>query len=142
VIDSTPIGSDGGEPVWITRNLLDAIHTSLIEQYGGSHGVNDERLIESALARPMNTWGYVGESTLITLAASLAFGLTKNHGFRDGNKRTAFAATAVFLRLNGFRLVAPEAEAVSAMVYLATDVWNEDRFGQWIADHVERVAPV
>ena len=126
------------EPVWLSRNLLDAIHTDLIEQYGGSHGINDERLIESALARPKNTWGYVRESTLAALAASLAFGLTKNHGYRDGNKRTAFAATAVFLRLNGYRLIVPETEAVSAMVYLATDVWDEERFGRWIGDHVER----
>jgi len=109
----------------------------LIEQYGGSQGINDERLIESALARPKNTLGYVPESTIVVLAASLAFGLTKNHGYRDGNKRTAFAATAVFLRLNGFRLTAPEAEAVSAMVYLATDVWSEERFGDWLNEHLE-----
>jgi death-on-curing protein len=129
------------EPVWLSRNLLDAIHTDLIEQYGGSHGINDERLIESALARPKNTWGYIPESTLVSLAVSLAFGLTKNHGYRDGNKRTAFAATAVFLRLNGYQLMAPEAEAVSAMVYLATDVWDEDRFETWISDHIELAKP-
>lgn len=122
-------------PIWISRNLLDAIHTDLIEQYGGSHGLNDDGLIESALVRPQNTWGYAPESTLVTLAASLAFGMTKNRGYRDGNKRTAFVATAVFLRLSGLRLIVPEAEAVSSMVYLATDIWSEERFGQWLDDH-------
>src|SRR5262249_12615669 len=125
------------EPRWLTRNLLDAIHTDLIEQYGGLHGINDERLIESALARLNNTWGDVSESTVVTLAASLAFWLIKNHGYRGGNKRTAFAATAVFLRLNGLRLIAPEAEAISAMVYLATDAWNEERFGEWLETHLD-----
>lgn len=129
------------EPVWVTRNLLDAIHTDLIEQYGGSRGVNDEKLIDSALARPKNTWGYRPESTTAELAASLAFGLTKNHGFRDGNKRTAFVAAAVFLRLNGYRLVAPEADAVSAMVYLATDAWDEKRFAGWVGEHIQVVQP-
>ena len=76
------------------------------------------------------------------LAASLAFDSTKNHGYRDGNKHTALVAVAVFLRLNGFRLVAPEAEAVSAMVYLATDAWDEGRFGEWIGSRVELVTKV
>jgi death on curing protein len=142
VTGSAPIIPPAEEPVWITRDLLDAIHSSLIEQYGGSYGVNDERLIESALARPINTWSYVPESTFVKLAASLAFGLTKNHGFRDGNKRTAFVATAVFLRLNRYRLIAPESEAVSAMVYLATDVWDEDRFAEWIMEHAESAEPI
>lgn len=118
--------------MWISRNLLDAIHTDLIAQYGGLQGVNDERLIESALARPKNAQDHRPESTIVTLAVSLAFGLAKNHGYRDGNKRTAFVATAVFLWLNGYRLVFPEAEVVSAMVCLATDTWSEARFAEWI----------
>ena len=121
----------------ISRNLVDAIHTDLIEQYGGLQGVNDERLIESALARPKNAWSYRSESTITMLAASLAVGLTKNRGYRDGNKRTAFVASAVFLWLNGYRLVASEEEAVSAMVYLATDTWSEARFAEWVGERVD-----
>src|SRR5665213_1636155 len=102
----------------------------------------DERLIELALARPKNTWSYIPKSTIAVLAASLAFDSTKNHGYRDGNKHTALVAVAVFLRLNGFRLVAPEAEAVSAMVYLVTDAWDEGRFGEWIGSRVELVTKV
>jgi death-on-curing protein len=70
------------------------------------------------------------------LAASLCFGLAKNHRFRDGNKRTAFTAAAVFLRLNGGRLVVPESEAVVAMAYLATDVWSEEGLASWIGEHL------
>lgn len=87
------------------------MHAELIERYGGSHGVNDAGLVESALMRPRNLRAYVPESDLAVLAASLCFGIAKNHGFRDGNKRTAFTAAAVFLGLNGMRLRVPEPEA-------------------------------
>lgn len=125
----------------MSRNLLDAIHTDLIEQYGGWHGVNDERLIESVLVRRKNARGYRPESAIIALAALLAFRLTKNRGYRDGNKRTAFVAAAVFLWLNGYRLVASETEAVSAMVYLATDTWSEARFAEWVGERVDLIGP-
>ncbi len=126
--------------VWISRNLLDAMHVDLVTQYGGMQGVADSRLLDSALDRPKNLLGYVPESSLAVLAASLAFGLTKNHGYRDGNKRTAFTATAVFLRLNGYRLDVNEAEAVSVMVYLATDIWSESHFAKWVAEHIHVLA--
>jgi len=126
----------GREPVWISRALLDAMHAELVERYGGAHGVSSDPLIESALARPRNLLAYAPDSDLAALAASLCFGLAKNHGFRDGNKRTAFAAAAVFLRVNGQRLVVPEPEAVAAMVYLATDVWSEERMAAWFREHL------
>jgi death-on-curing protein len=123
-------------PVWISRVLLDGIHHELIEQYGGSHGVINNSLVDSALARPQNLLAYVPDSDLAALAASLCFGLAKNHGFRDGNKRTAFTAMAVFLHLNGLQLTAPEPEAVTVMVYLATGVWSEERMAEWIREHM------
>lgn len=126
----------GREPVWITRALLQGMHAALVERYGGSHGVNSESLVESALARPQNLLADVPASDVASLAASLCFGLVRNHGFRDGNKRTAFAAMAVFLRLNGRRLVVPEPEAVAAMVFVATDVWSEERLAGWIREHL------
>ena len=126
----------GKELVWISRTLLDGIHHELIEQYGGSHGVNSEALVESALARPQNLLAYVPVSDLPALGASLCFGLAKNHGFLDGNKRTAFTAMAVFLRLNGLRLSVPEPEVVTAMVFLATDAWNEEHIAEWVRSHV------
>jgi death-on-curing protein len=113
------------------------MHATLVERYGGSYGMDDERLIESALPRPRSLRANVPESDLATLVASLCFGLAKNHGFRDGNKRTAFVAMAVFLRLNGLRLVVPEPEAVAAMVYVARHAWSEERLAEWIRTHLE-----
>jgi death-on-curing protein len=124
------------EPVWISRALLDAIHHELVEQYGGAHGVMSDALLGSALDRPRNLHAYTPGSDLGALAASLCFGLAKNHGFRDGNKRAAFTAMAVFLRLNGQRIVVPEPAAVAAMVYLATDAWSEERMAEWIRSHL------
>lgn len=124
------------EPVWITRSLLDGIHHALIEQYGGAHGAISQELIESALARPQNLFHDKPDGDLAALAASLCFGLAKNHGFRDGNKRTAFTASVVFLRLNAKRVTAPEFEVVSAMVFLATDAWTEEQFAEWIRAHL------
>lgn len=98
--------------------------------------MNSEALIESALGRPRNLFADVPESDLAALAASLCFGLAKNHGFSDGNKRTAFTAASMFLRLNGLRLVVPEPEVVTPMVYVATDVWSEERLAAWVRAHV------
>lgn len=124
------------EPIWVTRSLLDGIHHALVEQYGGAHGAISDDLIESALARPQSLLHYTPDTDLAALAASLCYGLAKNHGFRDGNKRTAFTAAAVFLHLNGRRIVAPEFEVVSAMVFLATDAWTEKQFAEWIRAHM------
>ena len=128
------------EPNWVSRNFLDAMHAALIERYGGSPGVHDEGLIESALARPMNLFAYHPKSDICDLAASLAFGLAKNHGFSDGNKRTALAAAAMFLRLNGLKFIAAETETVVAMVCLATDEWSEKQFADWLRAHVREHA--
>lgn len=124
--------------VWLSRSLFDAIHFDLIEQYGGLHDVGDAGLIDSALARPQHLLAYVPASDVCALAASLGFGLAKNHGYRDGNKRTAFVAMAVFLRLNGLRLDVPEPEAVAAMIYVATDVWDESRLAEWLREGTRR----
>ena len=129
------------EPLWISRNVLDAIHSDQVEQYGGSQGVREHGLIDSDLARPINLLAYKPECDVADLAASLAFGLAKNHGFHDGNKRTALVATLVFLVLNHHRLVVGEAESVIAMVCLATDEWSESRFAGWIREHITQHSP-
>ncbi len=121
---------------WLSRTALDAIHVQMIQQYGGSHGVNSESLIDSALARPKNLAAYVPQADLASLAASLAYGLTKNHGYSDGNKRTAFMAAFTFLLVNGQLLVVEQTETVAAMVFLATDQWDEERFANWMREHL------
>ena len=115
--------------------MLDAIHEALLREHGGSSGVRDEGLLGSALARPRNKWHY-GETDIAALAAAFAFGVAKNHGFLDGNKRTAFTAAALVLALNGLALDAPEVEVVDVVTRLAAGKLTEARLAEWIRDHV------
>lgn len=124
------------EPVWLTRALVEAIHDQLITEHGGSHGLRDEGLLESALARASNQFGYASP-TLAELAAAYAVGLRRNHAFIDGNKRVALAAADVFLQLNEHELVAPEAEAVVMTRELAAGQCSEAEYAAWIASHVQ-----
>ena len=124
------------EPVWLTRALVEAIQDQLITEHGGSHGLRDEGLLESALARAPNLFAY-GSPTLAELAAGYAVGLCRNHAFIDGNKRVALAVADVFLQLNGHELVAPEAEAVVMTRELAAGKCSEEEYAAWIAAHVQ-----
>ena len=130
------IGATSDEPLWLSREIVDVLHDRSLTLYGGMAGVNSENLIESALARPRNLFAYVG-GDLPRLAAAYAFGLAKNHGYRDGNKRTAFTAAAVFLDMNGLELVADEQDALVTMLELATGIVTEDAFAEWLRAHVE-----
>jgi|TARA_B100001167_G_scaffold180409_1_gene136709 death-on-curing protein len=91
------------EPKWLARDDVELIHEEMIKIGGGSHGLRDAALLESALARPQNLHAY-GEDDTFQLAASYAEGIARNHPFVDGNKRTAFAAADVFLAENGQNL--------------------------------------
>ncbi|WP_372803819.1 type II toxin-antitoxin system death-on-curing family toxin [Paracoccus seriniphilus] len=93
------------EPKWITRPQVEFIHEVVIEMGGGADGLRDAALLESALARPQNQYAY-GETDRFQLAASYAEGISRNHAFVDGNKRTAFYAAADFLEQNGHVLQA------------------------------------
>jgi death on curing protein len=120
------------EPIWLSRAMIDAMHTALIREHGGSFGVRDVSLIDGALARPLQKWAYEEAVDLYVLAAAYAFGLAKNHGFVDGNKRIAFAAMAVFLELNGHRLAADEAEAYAVTIDVASGELSEEDLARWL----------
>ncbi len=124
------------EPRWLTVPVIHTIHEELIAEHGGSSGVRDQGLLESALARPQNLLAY-GKPSLAELGASYAFGIARNHPFVDGNKRTALMAAYVFLGLNGQLLVAPEAEAVVMTQELASGACSEVEFAAWLASHLE-----
>jgi death-on-curing protein len=124
------------EPLWLARSEVDALHDASIRDFGGSFGVRDAGLIESALARPLTRWTYQPESDLAAVAAAYAFGLAKNHGYVDGNKRIGFLAMGVFLFINGHLLDAPEAEAVIVMLELAAGERTEEQLAGWIRDHL------
>ncbi len=115
-----------------------ALHKECIATFGGSDGVRDEGLLDSALARPENLLCY-GTPTPHELAAAYGYGIAKNHPFIDGNKRTAFLTTAVFLMDNGFQPMVSEAEAVSAMTALAAGQLTEVEFTQWLRQSFKTV---
>ena len=123
--------------VWISRALALAIHDRQLAAHGGASGVRDEALLESALARPQQLHAY-GEPPpdLIDLAASLAFGLARNHPFVDGNKRTAHVCYRVFLKLNNCDLVASDEEKYVAMIGLADGTIDEAEFARWLRARV------
>lgn len=117
--------------VWLSRDLILAIHDEQIAEHGGAPGLRDPGLLESALARPLNAAGY-GMPDLAELGAAYAHGICRNHPFVDGNKRTAFVALELFLSLNGVDLTASDADAVVTMLRLAAGEIDEPAFAAWI----------
>ncbi|WP_140723089.1 MULTISPECIES: type II toxin-antitoxin system death-on-curing family toxin [Gammaproteobacteria] len=119
--------------VWINRALALAIHERQLAEHGGGNGVRDDALLDSALARPQQLFAY-GEPPpdIADLAASLAFGLARNHPFVDGNKRTAHVCYRVFLALNDVELVARDEDKYAAMIALAEGSLDEKAFAEWL----------
>lgn len=122
-------------PIWVGKEVTLAIHRRLLAEHGGGEGIRDEGLLESALARPVNRMAY-GNPTLAELAASLAFGLARNHPFVDGNKRVAYVACLLFLQLNGQSLAAPGAEKYRIFLSLAQGSLDEAALAAWIDAHL------
>jgi death-on-curing protein len=128
------------EPLWLRRAWVDALHFQQLKRFGGAFGVRDEGDIEAALVRPLNRRAYGEEADLAALAAAYGFGFARNHGYIDGNKRIAFLTMAVFLELNGLRLVAEEADVVRTIVGLAAGDVDEPALAEWVRVRVQRVA--
>jgi death-on-curing protein len=116
---------------WVNRQALVLLHDESLAIHGGASGLRDEGLFESALARPENLAAY-GTPDVFECAAAYAYGLAKNHPFVDGNKRVAFLATGLFLRLNGYRLAVGQADAVKAVFSLAAGDLSEPDFAAWL----------
>ena len=112
------------EPIWVQRNVLEAVHEELIAVHGGVAGLRDGGLLDSALARPRQIFHH-GTDDLFALAAAYTVGLARNHPFADGNKRVGFVAAYIFLSRNGFRLRLPEAETVIVMNRVADGTLDE-----------------
>ena len=127
------------EPLWLRRAWVDALHFQQLKRFGGLFGVRDEGAIESALARARNQWEYAEERDIAALAAAYGFGLTRSHGYSDGNKRVGFMAMAVFLDLNGRELDAPEPEVVQVMVGVASGEISEPELATWLRGHLRGV---
>jgi len=125
------------QPVWLSRDAVLACHLQALRTHGGSAGLRDEGLLDSALARPPHLWHYE-QAEMPVLAAAYARGIAKNHPFVDGNKRTAFLAAVVFLERNGWRVVADPAHAAVFVLALAAGELSEAAFAGWLADNTRR----
>jgi death on curing protein len=125
------------EPRWLSRTVVDAIHADQLRQHGGLTGIRDENALESALARAKQKWSYGDERDVVILAAAYGFGLARNHPYRDGNKRIAFLAMATFLGVNGYELIATDADVVTTMMALASGKLTEGELAGWLREHRE-----
>jgi death on curing protein len=122
------------EPLWLTRDIIIAIHDEQLSVHGGASGLRDEGMLASALDRPRNKWIYE-QAELPELAAAYAFGMARNHPFVDGSERTSLLVLFTFLGINGIDYIAPEAEAAAIVVALATGQVDEEGLTRWVRDN-------
>ena len=120
---------------WVSTQVVHAIHDRQLAEHGGLAGVRDEGAVESALARPQNLAAY-GEPDVADLAAAYAYGLARNHGFSDGNKRTAWVVARLFLADNGCRLRFDPADAVKTVEAAAGGTLPESDLAGWFRDRL------
>ncbi len=117
--------------VWIEEAVVWAVHEAQLAEHGGSAGVRDAGLLQSALARPENLLAY-GQPDVFDCAAAYGYGISRNHPFIDGNKRTAFVCAELFLSLNGHQLLADDSGCVTIMLLVATGEIEEVKFAEWL----------
>ena len=121
--------------IWVDATVALAIHDEQLAEHGGAGGVRDANAFESAMARPLNLAAY-GAPDAAALAAAYGFGLARNHGFVDGNKRTAYVVCEIFLALNGIKLVSSDADGILTFVALAAGDIGEDGLADWFRANI------
>ena len=119
---------------WISKQALLLLHAESLAEHGGGQGLRDEGLLDSALGRPQHLAAY-GQPDAAALAAAYGWGISRNHPFIDGNKRTAFVAIELFLQLNGGALHASDADCVLTMLSVAAGDLPEDTLADWLRRH-------
>ena len=120
---------------WISDIVVFAIQDRQLSEHGGLSGIRDRGAVESALARPRNLAAY-NDPDAADLAAAYAYGLARNHGFADGNKRTAWVVARLFLADNGIRLRFEPIEAVKTIELLAAGSLSEAALAAWFRDRL------
>lgn len=124
------------EPVWLLKSAVIAVHSMMIARFGGTAGMRDEGLLDSALVRPVNIYQYDSDANVAAMAAAYAAGIIRNHPFLDGNKRTGFMAAYVFLDLNGATLRADEISATAMTLSLAASDIDEQDYALWLEQNI------
>ncbi len=123
------------EPRWLGLATVQAIHAEAIAAYGGSAGVRDMGLLESALDRPRNLFAYGDDPSIFDLAAACCAGIVGNHPFVDGNQRAGLLAAVAFLDLTGHVFRPTEADAVLVTMALAAGEIDESALYAWFAEY-------
>jgi death-on-curing protein len=125
--------------VWLEKALVLAIHDRQVAEHGGTPGIRDEGLLESALARARQLHAYGDpRPDLADLAASLVYGLTRNHPFLEANKRTAAVCCETFVELNGATVEADDAELFERYLTLAEGKLSKRDFAAWLRERLKR----
>ena len=120
----------------LSKKQVLALHSDLIREFGGTEGIRDEGLLESALAAPFQTFdGEQAYPSLQAKAARLGFGLVSNHPFVDGNKRTGAHVMLVFLALNGVELCYGQEDLISIFLSVASGMSDWRDLQRWILEH-------
>ena len=123
------------KPRWLLVEFVVAVNKTTLAEHGGSEGIREMEMLESAMARPINKLAYESKSTIFDLAAAYSFGIAMNHPFVDGNKRTALIAGLVFLKTNGINFKADEAETTLVFEDLAAGKLSEVELSRWYKDN-------
>ncbi|MGA2673095.1 MAG: type II toxin-antitoxin system death-on-curing family toxin [Terracidiphilus sp.] len=123
---------------WVSEKTALAIHDEQLAEHGGMPGVREMSLVQSALHRPQNSAAY-GAPDIADLAAAYAYGISRNLGFLDGNKRTAFVVAYVFLLDQGYELIASDQEAVTTMLAVAAGEISEVELAVWFRGYIRPI---
>ena len=118
--------------IFLSVEIVEALHHQQIVRFGGSHGLRDAALLESAVLRAEQRAHYDSEATVAAIAASLGWGLIKNHAFIDGNKRIGLVSLVSFLKLNGYALPISTDEQVAVIWKAAAGEITEVEFAAWV----------
>jgi death on curing protein len=125
------------KPKWVDKRALCLLHKESLAMFGGSRGMRDEGLLDSALARPVNQFLYEKVNDLAGLAAAYGFGIAKNHAFVDGNKRAAYLSMGLFLAINGKQLCPDQVDAIRTILELAAGNLDEVGLAKWIRANLQ-----
>ena len=124
--------------IYLTREEILRFHERLIEQYGGSHGIRDEKLLDSALNIPFQSFGdFEFYPTVLEKAVRLCFGLVENHPFIDGNKRVGAMALLTTLNINNFSLCADSDELIEIVLSLSSGKIDYEDLLRWVRERIE-----
>jgi len=127
-----------GEWEWLSRRLVETLHAEPLSRFGGTPGLREEDLLESALAGPKHLARYEDPSAYEP-AATYCEGLLQNHPFADGNKRAGLLAARAFLFKNGYRLEPEEAETVAVIRQVAAGEISRDELADWLEANSEPI---